>query len=521
MAHFSCRFIFILGYLTLFITTRPLMAAEVSTDDVARHHLTKYLKADDPLKKPVNYSANLEQKSLELVSAVRSGDWNNSLLRQPVAFELVRYAYMNQVIDKYEFIDIQDYLQIQADFASPETIAFDKLLKKKLLPVRTHALSVKRIHYSKIDADLLPKMYRNPKAADHLDQFGWVTEVVLSYDLFIKYAYAIADTQCSKTNNANVLTCLGHNLSDKTLMMIQWLFTLENILPEQYTSTLLSIRSGENLRFYLGSVPLHLLIYKTSNSPDFIPIFGQLDWSDLNKLRKNNRNPGTIYHPRILTNYFYPHGIYGGTSAFMRHDIYHQKELAYVPQNYRDFFIWLHAQEILILAEMDKSFHKHSSQNFPMYDETMKPSSNSILTQICSYQQTQISYEKSTVISSHLWPRFGQHDTLFQGVFADMDHIIRANSFFYGFLNWATPDTLWWLDPDWEQTGVFSFEKTLVNMLSSQCQYAGFNFELSFKIYHSELEKLLNENKDLIHSQFGISVDDLLLKVKELLDEEV
>ena len=483
---------------------------DYSSGDGTRPLLFHYLLKSDPVRK-IPFNHDLKPAAAEMVKAIKDDDWEHHLLRDPIGFDLVLYAYMNHMIGKDTFLDVQDYLQLQADYASPETTAFEQLVKDGRLPVRVPATSVKRIRYSEVPPERQPSIYENLETPLAYNALSWITVVEVDSDFFSNYKIEFEEKKriCNNPFNGDIFKCMGWTMSDLRGQMLSWQQVQNNNLPKLNNYYPLTPET-----LYLGSLSLFLHQTIDTYSMDFIPAYGELNWGHLNELRETGRNPGTLYHPKSLSNYFTPHGLYGGASAFVRHDLIHQKILGHIPSTVKHFLIWMHRQEERIIAEMDKAFIGIRPDTLDAeYDLSMLTLTDTVLADICPIKMARKIKnlpDEGRLPSTYYWPTPGQHRSLFYGMFADMDGVSYVKAGYYsGFLKNRRKND--------DHDAVISLESSVLTMLSSQCVDSGYTFPTSFRIYSSLLDQMLRHNEVLLREQFDFSVNELLSLTKQLL----
>ncbi|AMO55728.1 hypothetical protein GZ77_08675 [Endozoicomonas montiporae] len=464
----------------------------------SKYSLTHFLKATDPVKLPA--SEAWKEKAETIADNIHSANWDAPLLRSPEGFEALRYAYEHKWVDINEFLDTQDWLQIQADFAAPETTAFQTLVDKGLLPVRVPAVSVKRIFYTDVAVGKRPNILKS-RDTPGAEQFGWLTEVVIDNGIFWDFEAVKLRSQMDDQ--------LGDPEKSRTQIQrkvrqafIFWYRSLHNASPEL---SHLSPNGQGGMQILLTSVPFQLEHIRRTHwyALDFAPLYGQLDWNDLIAMRVEDVNPGTIYHPDVATNFFYPHHYYGGASVFLRHDLYHHKALSRLSNNDRRFLAWLHQQEEGILKRMDQAMVAFDGEaREAEYNETDMPLATK-MADICHVDQEKLlsGFDYRRYPLTDYWAEPGKHRTLFPGEFADMFHFSTFNTKFSEFM--SAYDKRW-------SDGFVNWKKTLRIILKNQCEDAGYFFKSSFNLYHALLEEMLTKNRDYIYSEFGISVDEML-----------
>ncbi|MGI9274923.1 MAG: hypothetical protein ACR2PT_08770 [Endozoicomonas sp.] len=475
----SCTAIILVG---LVCSLNQAVAAEDSFipgyDDGLRPYLLNYLQTDDPVR-AIPRDTRLVEDARKMVEAARNHQWNDESLRSNRSFDLLLYAYVNRLIDRLEFLDIQDYLQIQADFAVPETAGFAHDSE----PARIPALSMRRIHYSELSLDDFSGIHYRAFSSTTFSPLAWATEIIVNEGFMKEFQEETRDSEkCSDIEQGEMFRCLSQLTRDKRKQLLLWLELLSDSLTD--------LHSFEGNRLLFGSIPLHLHATAARHSPDFLPLYGELSWEQVIRLREQGKNPGTLYHPRVLTNFLEPHNLYGGASLFVRHDLIHQHRLKNVPQNYRNFFAWLHRQESSIVSLMDKALLELDFSTLDArYEDIGIHPSMSFLSQTCQRLQEDISFSKSpTPIQpvTAFWQKPRQHRSLFSGVFADMEIITR-----------------------YKKGGVYLAD-TLMRMLGRQCKNAAFNFPSSFELYHSLLEGVLRSSYQYIRDEFGIEMEPVL-----------
>ena len=195
-----------------------------------------------------------------------------------------------------------------------------------------------------------------------------------------------------------------------------WLLILAVALPE--------LHHMENDTLIFGSVNQFLDDLSDDESPDFFPVYGQLNWKDLLAFRTRNANLGTIYHPDCKSNYLEPHYLYSGATGFLRHDLYHQKVITQLPKNIRNVFALLHRSEEKIIQELNDHFFEltDDGEDALYTGLTLKHPhiAEPVLTKILSLLQTE-RQEIKTERPTFSWEKPGQHELMFPGYFADMD----------------------------------------------------------------------------------------------------
>ena len=468
----------------------------------AHYSLTHFLKTTDPVKLPA--SETLKTKGETIANNIHNAEWNAPLLRSPEGFEALRYAYENKLVDKNEFLDAQDYLQIQADFASPETEAFETLVTNGRLPLRVQAVSVKRIHYTNVATDEQPDILKS-RGAIAGDKFGWLTEIVIDYAFSLNYDF-VNDSVCKGKWRGDRGKCNARIYEDKHQQLFFWYNLLNRSTPG--LSRIYEESDGSK-RILLGSIPLYLEYLKKTKwyFLEFAPLYGQLDWNNLIEMRVDDVNPGTIYHPEV-DNFFYPHGLYAGASAFVRHDLAHHKMLGTLSEEERQFMGWMHQQEEIILKKMDEAmvgFDVNTRE--AQYNTTNIPAA-ATMAKLCHSEREDnpFPHNKDDALPlDHYWAKPGNHRALFTGVFADMAKFVHYKTAFSKFMSY--------FDERWED-GYTNMEGLLKYILEEQCKDAGNLFGSSFDIYHAFLEDVLKKNKPYINSKFGISVDQIFLEIQ-------
>lgn len=225
-------------------------------------------------------------------------------------------------------------------------------------------------------------------------------------------------------------------------------------------------------------------------------------------MRVDNVNPGTIYHPEVGNNFFYPHGLYGGASAFVRHDLAHHKITSSLSKKERQFMGWMHQHEEIILKKMDEAmvgFDENTRE--AQYNKTNIPAA-ATMAKLCHSEREENPFphnKHNTLPLDHYWAKPGNHRTLFTGVFADMAMVAHYRTAFSKFMSY--------FDERWED-GYTNRGGQLKYILEEQCKDAGNLFGSSFDIYHAFLEDVLTKEKSYIYSEFGISVDEIFLEIQ-------
>ncbi|MET4694073.1 hypothetical protein [Endozoicomonas lisbonensis] len=465
------------------------------------YNLTHFLKATDPVKLPASESIGTNGETI--AHNIHNAQWDAPLLRSPEGFEALRYAYEHQLVDKNEFLDAQDYLQIQADFAAPETEAFQILVDKGQLPVRVPAVSVKRVFYTAVADEKQPPILISEGALAG-EQFGWLTVIRVDSGFFSKYKMSKNTFLPDKRDRwGDILKLLNRKLGDKRQQLLYWYEFLEANMPE-----LMSVRSTSDeggAEIVMGSIPLYLAYIKKTSEHflDFTPLYGQLDWNNLIEMRVAGANPGTIYHPNVTNNYFYPHHLYGGASAFVRHDLKHHLILGIFSESHRRFMAWMHQQEEVILKKMDSALVDFNKQGWHdkevVYNET-RVSGTGMLGSLCHSEQRAHSHLRTLLPLKHYWAKPGNHRTLFPGSFAD-SAFSRSRPLYpqlsvLGLEAWSP--------------SVVNWRHIFLDLLTNQCADAGYYFSASFDLYHALLEEVLTENRSYIWDTFGINVEEIL-----------
>lgn len=304
------------------------------------------------------------------------------------------------------------------------------------------------------------------------------------------------------------MKCLARYVKDERQQLMYWYQMLELNLKGLVWST-----SDEGRpEIVIGSIPLYLAFMKKTSwyFLDFTPFYGQLDWNDLIEMRVAGVNPGTIYHPDVISNYFYPHHLYGGASVFARHDLIHHQILGMLSESHRRFMAWMHQQEEVILKKMDRAMVAFNHEDWEaVYNETSIPETGVLVRLCCSEQpaQSHLHGEKHPILpATHYWANPGNHRTLFPGQFADSAFLTFTRPLYeklrvLGLEAWSPPFINW--------------HSTFQNLLEEQCENAGYYFSASFDLYHALLDKVLTENRAYIWQTFWIDVDELLMETND------
>ncbi len=454
------------------------------------------LPENDPVRHRA-YAPELAGPAAEMAEAIKRHDWNHKTLRTPAGYDLVLYAYVHKLISKEQFMDAQDYLQLQTDFASPETAAFNSLLEQQKISVRVPVNSVRRIRFSELPDNYLPNWKNRPDIQNYFNtKQDWLTEIVLfKQDYYSLEADVVTQAfGCHDVKQGSAFTCMARNLPDKRLQLLTWNSAIN---PALYTQGM-HFNDHEVILIF-ANVNLEVNKSPMSNL-EFIPLYGSLNWEHLNAMRAIRKNPGTLYHPDVANNFFEPHGLYSGASHFLRHDLFHQTVIAKIPFRYRQFLIWLHEQEQKILKKMDQALVSIEAESLDVTYSGNLSHSGTSLPKLCqtSFQRYRLDAINHRQPVSFYWPDTETHQSLFKGYFADMDHVVLFSqnnlcSELHG-----------------DECEIHFSGKTLRGILKYQCEDAGFNFPSSFELYHGLLEDTLREHEVYIQESFGISVIDLL-----------
>ncbi|MRI35323.1 hypothetical protein EOPP23_20400 [Endozoicomonas sp. OPT23] len=348
-----------------------LASFNIHASDKLQEKLLQHTLADDPIRTVV-HQHHLADEAQLLVNAARRGLWEHPLFNTEVSFNLVLYAYQNELIDRHEFLEIQDWLHIKSDFktaSSHFTSAPQTVPTLKITRYRPDQLEQSE-EYQKIKSHL-PKEFQVKGRGPFSKKLGhWLTFVTLddSYkDFFADLKSSIK--QCAESVTSQ--KCVEKKSGFEGYKILYFFGVMSLALPELhfYHDNILVFGS---INRFLEKLP------NLTSKPDFLPVYGSMDWDALIQHRLNGDNAGSIYHPECTSNFFTPHQTYPGTALTLRHDLFHTKVINTIPLNQRKAFHILHKIQASAGAQALKVINNQSEQLLPLSDQDVLEDRNEL-----------------------------------------------------------------------------------------------------------------------------------------------
>ena len=460
-----------------------LQSAGASYDPL-KEHLLKYLERDDPVRVAA-YDFHNTIPAITLATASRQGDWKNEVFFSEKSYNYLLFAYMNGLVDRFEFTDIQDYLHILTDFKTPSTGSFNRI------PVRIPAISIERVRMDQLEgtpyqslitnSSLIQKNYpENAIRRPFPEKPDYWTTIVKVDPAFLAEAENDLEQTLQECEFA-AAACMGQVVTQKERQFGMWLIGLAEIVPDLH-------HIGKDTIVF-GSINQLLDTIHQEGSPYFLPVYGQLNWQDLLTFRTNGANPGTIYHPDCTSNFLEPHYLYSGATGFMRHDLFHQKLVNQLPEAVISVMALLHNAEEKAISEFNSHFTGLTDDGKDALYSGVSLK-QPVLTQLLLGQIND--REEFIPPPEHLsfsWQYPGQHEYMFPGYFADMAIVDESDNTLSG--------------EDFLAEVILNGFTTLDDTLSMK-------FRSTVTFYIDRMLDTLIQHRDELMSSYALNVDKII-----------
>ncbi len=277
-----------------------------------------------------------------LMTAATAGDWNNPIFLAPHAYSILLQAYLNEMLDPEQFMNIQQCLEVYSQFGVRQDLPPAARLSAKVMRIDINAPEnylereklIEEMHTRKTPKGLAELFCKTLTGLQKSNTPAWV-------DLI---AFANAEERRRFLGSNCFLRPPRAESREENLQgqVYNWMRALEC----SFTPVIRCLYINEMLYLFIPTHSINRRMQQTATSDpvDLYPFYGTETADQLWEQRAQGIHPRACFHPLAVDNLSSPHGLYFGSLEGI-HDEYHCHQLNRIPGSMRALLLDIDRKE--------------------------------------------------------------------------------------------------------------------------------------------------------------------------------